>query len=155
MSCLLTLACSCNIATSGIDGSVDRDADSFPDGPVQDALSAPCMNSATFTEVKAQVLPFCGGEACHLRAPFAGGNDLTDAAAYADLVNHPAQIAPTKVRVKPGDPANSFLWQKLNNLQGASEGFPMPRGLEGNWAKLSNSLLTLVQCWIAEGAKND
>src|SRR5437870_5122442 len=44
------------------------------------------------------------------------------------LVNVPSQANPNKLRVKPGDPGASFLWQKLNNLQNsaAGEGTRMP-----------------------------
>lgn len=155
---LFALAGCGNSGGNNTDGSQNHDmGGGNPDlsGGVDGSGPAPCDASATFTKVKSDVLSRCGGEACHLRRPTAGGLDLTAANAYKDLVNVTASANMNKVRVKPGDPDNSFLWQKLINQLTADEGSPMPKGLMGQWAKLSDANLNLVRCWIKNGAKDD
>lgn len=109
-----------------------------------------------FADVKATVFAGCGGfglMSCHGRDPFGGGLDLTDANAYAALVNV-ASVASADPRVTPGDPAHSFLWRKLNNLlaQDGSEGDPMPKGEAIMWQLPPAEELELVRCWIEQGA---
>lgn len=112
--------------------------------------------TATFAEAQAKVFSTCGGEACHTRGPYAAGLNLTSGAAYASLVGVASTQAVGKIRVRPGDVNNSFLWQKLNNQEGANEGVGMPKSLTaGGWKPLSADLLQLVHDWIADGAKND
>jgi hypothetical protein len=108
----------------------------------------------TFKLVKAKVLPSCAGIiACHRRAPFGGGLDLTNDNAYASLVNVPARMALNRMRVSPKDAANSFLYQKLtNDLAPADEGAPMPKTEGLGWKQISASNLSLVKKWIDAGA---
>ena len=93
---------------------------------------------------------------CHGTSPFDGALDLTAPNAYASLVSVPADIAPTKLRVKPGDAAGSFLMQKLTNNLAAdmSEGSPMPQGeaIPWNAIKLPPSDLAVIAAWINAGA---
>ena len=110
----------------------------------------------TFKNVLAKVLSSCGGGgACHQRFPFGAGLDLRDENAYASLVNVTAQLAPSKLRVAPGDVAQSFLYQKLHNWQGPDEGQAMPKNEFGPWQSLSKAKLSLVRRWILAGAPND
>jgi hypothetical protein len=123
--------------------------------------------AATFQQVQAQAFSSCS---CHVgggapvgprAAPF-GGLDLSPGQAYAQLVHVPAQIAPQKLRVVPGDPDHSFLYQKLTGqlASDGSEGAPMPE-LRAQWAhgptpaRLPEATLALVRSWIAAGAPND
>src|SRR5262249_9914452 len=51
------------------------------------------------------------------------------------------------LRVKPGDPANSFLIRKL---RGQGPGLPMPQ----SGGPLPESLILMISDWIARGAKS-
>lgn len=134
-------------ADAGLDG-----ADTPPD------LATPgCSGGASFTMIRRQILPGCEGYGCHLSAPYAGGLNLTGAAAYTSLVGRPAVAAPALLRVQPGEPLSSFLWLKLDNQLPAdhTQGFPMPIGAENFWTPLSAEQRALVYCWIRAGAQND
>jgi hypothetical protein len=112
----------------------------------------------TFTAIRAQVLPSCNGPSgCHRHGPFAAGLDLTDANAYASLVDVPSVIAPTKLRVVPGRSADSFLYQKLTDTMAPTgEGEPMPRSEGGiPWQELPDDQINLVKHWISNGAKDN
>lgn len=121
--------------------------------PAYQAATAP---NPTFKNVRERVFISCGGfPACHRRGPFAGALNLTDELAYSNLVNVAADAAPDKLRVVPGDPTSSFLYQKLLNTQGPEEGLAMPKSEGGTWKKLTSAQLSLVKRWIAAGAPNN
>lgn len=151
-SAILSLVCGAALFTLGGCGAEEMAEDAMPSTDLEDASVA----KPTFTNVRAQVLATCSGPiGCHRRAFFGGGLDLTDANAYKSLINVLATEAPTKLRVKPGDAANSFLVQKLLNKQTMDEGGPMPRSEGASWTKLSAAKISLVQRWIAAGAPNN
>jgi hypothetical protein len=117
-----------------------------------------CNGNETFMAAQQAMLSSCSGfgpMSCHMRAPFAGGLDLTMAHAYASLVNVPANGAPGKVRVRPSDPDNSFLVEKLTNTMGPNEGDPMPKGEAITWRPPAPDKLNILRCWISRGAPND
>lgn len=115
-----------------------------------------CPTTPLFADVHSRTFSACN---CHMRAspPPSGMLDLSPGVAYQNLVNVPAVRNAMKMRVTPGDPDASFLWQKLNNLQDpASEGGPMPRPMAGMpWVRLPDAELNILRCWIAGGAPND
>jgi hypothetical protein len=125
-------------------------------GSNPDLAGLHCQGNETFQAARAAMLATCGGfPSCHMASPFAGTLDLTAAHAYQDLVDVAASIAPTKRRVKPGDPDGSFLVQKLTDTQGADEGAPMPRGEAIRWQPPDPAKLAILKCWIAAGAQNN
>jgi hypothetical protein len=71
--------------------------------------SPPTMTlTADFDSIQANIFtPICAG--CHGGANPAANLDLDAAHSYNDLVNVPSTEEPTLERVKPGDPADSFL----------------------------------------------
>jgi mono/diheme cytochrome c family protein len=75
--------------------------------------------------------------------------NLSAATALKALVNAPADEAPQLVRVKPGDPDNSYLWQKLQNK--AAKGKGMPRGIFST-KRLPDAQLDVIRKWIEAGA---
>ena len=143
-----------------VDGGAGDLGSAHPDGST---------GGATFQNVQAQVLDYCSCHGSGGGTPFAGGSgggvgglDLSPANAWASLVNVPATIAPSKLRVVPGDPAHSFLYQKLTGNMPAdgSEGQPMPElrakpTHPATPALLPDAQLQLVHDWIAAGALND
>ncbi len=85
----------------------------------------------------------CAGAGCHGTGQ--GGMMFTDAKGfYAATVNQPAQSDPSLMRVKPGDPEHSLLFQRLS----ASAAVRMPSG--GPY--LDDWTLLRVEGWICAGA---
>jgi Big-like domain-containing protein len=102
----------------------------------------------TFSSIQANVLtPMC--EQCHSGASAPHGLRLDAANSYAMLVGVPSDEVPAILRVKAGDPAASYLIQKLEGT--ASEGERMPAGLP----PLPQSTIDVVRQWIADGALRD
>jgi hypothetical protein len=70
--------------------------------------SPPGMLTADFNSIQANIFtPICSG--CHSGADAAANLQLDAAHSYNDLVNVPSSEEPLVDRVKPGDPANSYL----------------------------------------------
>jgi hypothetical protein len=93
----------------------------------------------------------CNVSSCH--GPFAQADlDLSQEAAWLSLVNVPASNptaqAAGKLRALPGDPAASFLSQKLHGTLAPGEGSQMP--LIG--PQLPAEELALIDAWIRGGA---
>lgn len=112
---------------------------------------------ATFTEVRDELLvTSCALSSCH----GGGTGDLTmsaddPGAIYGALVDVPSVHDPAILRVKPGDPDNSFLIQKLEgthaNANEDNEAMPPPLGL----ADRDPEMIERVRSWIENGAPND
>jgi hypothetical protein len=78
------------------------------------------MLTADFESIQADIFtPICSG--CHGGANPAENLNLDAAHSYNDLVNVPSTEEPSLVRVKPGDPAHSFL---AIHLQQDGDGAP-------------------------------
>ncbi len=120
-----------------------------------------CDAGVTFTEVLATNLNSCGSSTggvlrgCHQVSPPAGSLDLRPQAAWRSLVGVPATMATNKVRVVPGRPLDSFLYQKLTNALGPDEGKPMPQGEGIMWHPPADAELARLRCWVDRGAPND
>ena len=116
----------------------------------------------TFTEIKTQVImPSCAiTSSCHtpVGAAGAGGLDLS-ADPYAALVGVPANNAKAKsegkLRVKPGDAADSFMYIKLTLTTAGDPtttyGSPMPY----NNPALPQEDIDGIKAWINAGAPNN
>ncbi len=93
----------------------------------------------------------CALPSCHSTFARQGGLVLeSEDVSYKSLVNHPAehpQATAGLLRVKPGDPANSFLIQKL---RGTGPGDRMPQAAGD---PLPDPIITMISDWIARGAK--
>jgi hypothetical protein len=102
----------------------------------------------TFSSIQANVLtPIC--EQCHSGAGAPRGLRLDAANSYALLVGAPSGEEPSILRVKPSDPANSYLIQKLEGRAGVGE--RMPAGLP----PLPQPTIDTIRQWIADGAQQD
>lgn len=110
------------------------------------ATTPPPAGQSLFQQVQSTVLtPNCNG--CHVGANAPAGLRLDAANSYAMLVNVASTQVPTLLRVKPGDPDNSYLVQKLDGR--AAVGGRMPLGR----AALPQASIDLVRSWIAAGAQ--
>jgi hypothetical protein len=80
----------------------------------------------------------------------AGGMNLNHAVAYSQLVNVATRLPVGKIRVIPGDPANSYLVNKLEGL-----------GISGNRMPnngppyLTDGQIVVIKRWIEIGAPNN
>jgi mono/diheme cytochrome c family protein len=110
--------------------------------------------AATLTQIQTAVFtPRC--TVCHDGSQPPGGilpgsMNLTAGNSFANLVNVPSQEQPNLLRVKPGDPDNSYLIRKLEGTAGIS-GSRMPLG--GPF--LDQATIDQVRSWIAAGAQNN
>jgi hypothetical protein len=105
----------------------------------------PPATTSLFQQVQDQVLtPNCTG--CHVGAGAPQGLRLDAGNSYALLVNVASTQVPTLLRVKPGDPDNSWLVKKIDGT--ATVGGRMPLGR----AALPQASIDLVRSWISAGA---
>lgn len=110
------------------------------------------VEPVSLAQLQTQIFgPICSG--CHsgpTSNALPSGMRLTSAAnSYAALVNVPSLQVGGLNRVTPGDPANSYLIQKLEGT--AAVGVRMPQG----GAFLNQATIDLVRQWIADGAPNN
>lgn len=87
---------------------------------------------------------------CHGNRHPKAGIDLSVGHAYQSIVNQPSSEVPDMMRIKPGKPAQSYLWLKLQHT--ASRGTGMPRWLFFS-RHLPQKQLSLIKIWIESGAK--
>lgn len=114
--------------------------------PPPNTTTPPPTTMSLFQQVQTQVLtPNCTG--CHVGAGAPQGLRLDAANSYAMLVNVASTQVPTLLRVKPGDPDNSWLVQKIDGR--ATVGGRMPLGRN----PLPQASIDLVRSWIAAGAQ--
>jgi methionine-rich copper-binding protein CopC len=118
------------------------DADGNPIGA---GSSASVPLSADFASLQANVFtPICS--VCHVGGGAPEGLRLDAADSYSLLVNVPSTEVPSLMRVKPGDPDNSYIVQKLEGT--AAVGGQMPLG--GPY--LPASTIAFIRQWISNGA---
>ena len=132
----------CCLALLGCAGNGDGlDANGRPLG---DATGSVAL-SADFQSIQDNVFtPICS--VCHVGGSAPMGLRLDAANAYNLLVGVPSTEVPSILRVKPGDPDNSYIIQKLEGH--ASVGARMPLG--GPY--LSTDTIAFIRQWISDGA---
>ena len=92
--------------------------------------------------------PICS--VCHVGASAPMGLRLDAANSYNLLVDVPSTEVPSILRVKPGDPDNSYIIQKLEGH--AAVGAQMPFGCPTSQPCLPASTIAFVRQWIMNGA---
>jgi hypothetical protein len=101
--------------------------------------------SADFNSIQENIFtPICS--VCHVGAAAPEGLRLDAADSYNLLVSVPSTEVPSILRVKPGDPDNSYIIQKLEGH--AAVGARMPFG--GPY--LSTATVAFIRQWITDGA---
>ena len=115
-------------------------------GPVQ----------VTLTQLQTQIFtPICSG--CHngIGTSLPGVQNLTNGHTFASVVNVPSIEQATLDRVKPNDPVNSYLIQKIEGAAGITGGrMPLGCGSVANPC-LDQATIDLVKAWISQGALNN
>jgi hypothetical protein len=151
-SCVLAVATLC-MASALLGGCAGNgkglDANGNPIGLGSSApsgSSAPAALSADFQSIQDNVFtPIC--TRCHIGANAPEGLQLDQAHSYALLVGVPSAEVPGVLRVKAGDPTDSYLIQKLQNSNGIV-GAQMPFG--GPY--LAQTTIDFIKQWITNGA---
>jgi len=97
----------------------------------------------------------CALAGCHTPPTLNGGQDLTAGRSYGQTVRARSQQQPKLLRVKPGDPDNSYLFQKIIGAPTIS-GVLMPQGcpatpLNGAMC-LAADEIDAIRTWILECA---
>jgi hypothetical protein len=116
--------------------------------------TAPCDGvTSTFDQIERHIFtPTCARSTCHNVAQGLHSLSLSAGEAYANLVGVPpvnfAAAAAGKLRVDPGNVANSFIVQKLRGQLVTGEGERMPLGLRAQ----RDMNIQLIEQWIAAGA---
>jgi len=104
--------------------------------------------TADFQSIQDNVFtPICS--VCHIGAGAPEGLQLDAAHSYNLLVGVPSAEEPSLLRVKPGDPTNSYIVHKLKGPPGIV-GNQMPLGE----TPLSQATMAAISQWIANGAPN-
>ncbi len=130
--------CACSGSGVGLDSSGQPLNGSSSGGPVP--------LSANFDAIQANVFtPICS--VCHIGATAPQGLMLDATHSYNLLVNIPSTEVPSLDRVKPGDPTNSYIIQKLQGH--AAVGAQMPLGE----TPLPASTIAFIVQWITDGAQ--
>lgn len=104
--------------------------------------ATPAGARVAFASVQQILAGNCAG--CH---PPLQGMDLTAGRVYASIVNVKSREAPSLMRVKPGDPTDSYLYQKVTQSKPLA-GVRMPKG----GPPLTSDETTTLRAWIEQGA---
>ncbi len=105
--------------------------------------------TVAFETIQDQVFtPICSK--CHAGASAPEGMQLSAGVAYDMIVNVPSQEVPTLDRILPGDPANSYLVQKIMGT--AAVGAQMPDGCPITQPCLDAATIAMIAQWVSEGA---
>lgn len=108
--------------------------------------TGPVPLSADFDSIQANIFtPICS--LCHVGGGAPEGLRLDAANSFNLLVGVPSTEVSSLDRVKPGDPNNSYIIQKLEGH--AAVGAQMP--LSGPY--LSTSIISFIRQWISDGAQ--
>src|SRR5580700_8988666 len=104
--------------------------------------------TADFQSIQDNVFtPICSK--CHIGAGAPEGLQLDAAHSYNLLVGVPSAEEPNLLRVKPGDPDDSYMVHKIEGLPGI-EGGQMPLGE----TPLPQATIDAIRQWITNGAPN-
>lgn len=106
--------------------------------------------SADFDSIQANIFtPICS--VCHVGGGAPEGLLLDAANSFNLLVGVPSTEVPSLMRVKPGDPDNSYIIQKLEGH--AAVGAQMPFGCPMSQPCLTTSTIAFIRQWITDGAQ--
>lgn len=123
-----------------------------PTAPPDGGTPGPPIDpSATFTRVQNEIFTTtCAFSGCHGALGTQLGLNLTEGAAYGNLVNVPSAEVPQLDRVEPEQPGQSYLYLKVTGSPDILGG-RMPLGQP----ELSQQQKDLIENWILRGAPND
>ena len=109
----------------------------------------------TLTQLQTQFFtPICS--VCHtgIGSGLPGSQNLTAGNAYSNIVNVSSVEQPSLLRIKPNDPTNSYLIQKIEGAAGIS-GARMPDGCPNSQPCLTQDQINMFISWVNSGAPNN
>jgi uncharacterized protein (TIGR03118 family) len=110
----------------------------------------------TLTQLQTQIFtPICS--TCHtgVGSSLPGSQNLSAGHTYSNVVNVASVEQPALFRIKPNDPTNSYLIQKIQGAPGIS-GSRMPFGCgSAQNPCLDQATINLVITWVSQGALNN
>ena len=117
--------------------------------PLVPGGSPPPPLSADLQSIQENIFtPICS--VCHAGGSAPEGLRLDAANSFNLLVGVPSTEVPSVLRVKPGDPDNSYIIQKLEGH--AAVGAQMPFGCPNTQPCLTTSTIAFIRQWITNGA---
>jgi hypothetical protein len=117
--------------------------------PLVPGGSPPPPLSADLQSIQENIFtPICS--VCHAGGSAPEGLRLDAANSFNLLVGVPSTEVPSLLRVKPGDPGNSYIIQKLEGH--AAVGSQMPFGCPNTQPCLTTSTIAFIRQWITNGA---
>jgi len=136
--------------------ATDADGNVGSSAPSTVTVSNAAVATVTLTQLQTQIFtPICS--TCHtgVGTNLPGVQNLTAGNTFASIVNVASIEQPSLLRIKPNDPANSYLVQKILGAAGIT-GSRMPLGC-GSTADpcLDAATISLVQTWVSQGALNN
>jgi uncharacterized protein (TIGR03118 family) len=112
--------------------------------------------TVTLTQLQTQIFtPICSG--CHtgVGASLPGVQNLTAGNTFSNVVGVASIEQPALLRIKPNDPTNSYLIQKIQGAAGIT-GSRMPFGCGGAGNPcLDQPTINMVISWVTQGALNN
>lgn len=109
----------------------------------------------TLTQLQTQVFtPICS--VCHNGSgtSLPGVQNLSAGSTYSNIVSVASIEQSTLLRIKPNDPANSYLIQKIEGAAGIT-GARMPNGCPTTQPCLAQATIDLFKTWVSQGALNN
>lgn len=91
----------------------------------------------------------CAVSGCHDAATATRGLSLASGDAYSNIVDEPSSEMQSLDRIEPGDPANSFLYLKINPSPPSGERMPF------GGPYLTEEQILTIRFWIEQGAKDN
>jgi hypothetical protein len=108
--------------------------------------------TASFQSIQDNVFtPICS--VCHAGAGAPEGMQLSAGVSYDMIVNVASQEQPELDRIKPGDPDDSYLLQKIEGT--AATGAQMPDGCPVTQPCLDQATIDAIRQWVSDGAPNN
>lgn len=137
------LAAACAVGCAGNGEGLDQNGQ-----PISAGGGSGGPITADFQSIQDNVFtPICSK--CHIGASAPEGLQLDAAHSYNLLVDVPSVEEPSLLRVKPGDPDDSYMVHKIEGLAGI-EGGQMPLGE----TPLPQATIDAIRQWITNGAPN-
>ena len=141
--CVAVLAAACAAGCAGNGEGLDQNGQ-----PISAGGGSGGPITADFQSIQDNVFtPICSK--CHIGASAPEGLQLDAAHSYNLLVDVPSVEEPSLLRVKPGDPDDSYMVHKIEGLAGI-EGGQMPLGE----TPLPQATIDAIRQWITNGAPN-
>jgi hypothetical protein len=149
---LVLLGCAAGCAGNGDGLDQNGQPVSLGSGSSSSCTASPsCPTMPTFESIQATVFtPICSK--CHIGSSAPEGLQLDAAHSYNLLVGVPSTEQPNVLRVKPGDPTDSYMVRKIEGVMGvdAISGGQMPLGE----TPLPQENIDAIAQWVMNGAPN-